>query len=196
MEETKVEVKAVEEKPAKRPYNRQKKAETEVKTETVEAKKDVKPIKVEGSQEETKGEVKVANEEKKSDKAETEKVEAAVEVKEEEAAEKPEKKEKNKVEVVSETPEKPAETKEEIKAVLSIEQPEINADTPDLKPSYLIRRPIQIFPTPKVTVGGYWFVGVVRVLDKVDNKFIKVAYKAAGTGEIETAYILCSVLPQ
>lgn len=196
MEETKVEVSEVTEKPAKRPYNRQKKAETEVKAETVEAKKVTEPIKVETAPEEVKGEVKVANEEKKSDKPEAKKTDVKAEVKKEEAAEKPAKKEENTAGVKAEKPEKPAEKKEETKAILSIEKPEITSDEPELKASYLIKRPVQIYFAPKVTASSKWFVGVVRVLDKVDDQFVKIAYKDSGSGANVTAFILASSLPQ
>lgn len=197
MEETKVEVNAVEEKPAKRPYNRQKKTETEAKVETVEVKKDAEPIKVEVAEETAKTEVKVANEAKpKEAKAEEKKAEVKAEVNKEGVAEEPAKEAEKKEEIKAEEPAKPAETKDEATAILSIEKPEIEPDKPELKASYLIKRPIPIYYTPKVTIGSKWFVGVVRVLDKVDDKFVKVAYKDSGSGATITAYILTSSLPQ
>lgn len=186
MEESKVEVKAVEEKPAKRTYNRQKKTETAVKSETAEVTKDTEAIKVEVAEEKAKTEVKVANE-AKQDEAEAE--EKKEEVKAEDPAEIEE-------EVKTAEPEKPAETPEEVKAVLSIEKPEIGSDEPDLKASYVIRKPIMVYFVPKVSERYKVFVGVVRVLDKVDDKFVKIAYRDSGTGKDITAYILTSSLPQ
>jgi len=186
MEETKVEVNAVEEKPAKRTYNRQKKTETAVKSETAEVTKDTESIKVEVAEEKAETEVKVANEAKQEEVKAEEKKE---EIKVEEPVEIPE-------EVKAEEPEKPAETLEEVKAVLSIEKPEIGSDEPDLKASYVIRKPVMIYFVPRVSERYKMFVGVVRVLDKVDDKFVKIAYRDSGTGKDITAYVLTSSLPQ
>lgn len=170
MEETKVDVTVAAEKPAKRTYNRQKKTGTTVKAE---ATKDIKDTKSEVAEEATKVEVEVVKEETKAE------VEAIA-----------------KEEVKSDKPAKPAEKKEEVKAVLSIEKPEIGSDEPDLKTSYVLRKPVMIYFVPKISERCKVFVGVVRVLDKVDDKFVKIAYRDNGTGEDVTAYILASVLPQ
>lgn len=179
MEETKVDVTAAAEKPAKRTYNRQKKAEAAVKAE---ATKDIKDTKSKVAEEAAKVEVEVANEEKKAEaESETKKAEVEAVAKEE---------------VTADKPAKPAEKKEEVKAVLSIEKPEIGSDEPDLKASYVLRKPVMIYFVPKISERCKVFVGVVRVLDKVDDKFVKIAYRDNGTGEDVTAYILASVLPQ
>ena len=188
MEETKVEVNAAEEKPAKRPYNRQKKTETEVKVETSEVMKNPETIKVEVAEERAKTEVKVANEaEQKVSKVE----ETKEEVKAEKPAEPKEKPAKPAEELA-----KPEEKPVEDTAVLSIEKPEIGSDEPNLKASYVIRKPVMIYFVPKVSERYKMFVGVIRVLDKVNNKFVKIAYRDSGTGKDITAYILTSVLPQ
>jgi len=175
MEESKVDVTVAAEKPAKRSYNRQKKTETEVK-------KDTKAIEVEAAAEKLEAEVKVADEGKKA--------KTKTEVKQEEVTAVAEEK------AVADKPAKPAEKKEEVVAVLSIEKPEIGSDEPDLKASYVLRKPVMIYFVPKISERCKVFVGVIRVLDKVDDKFVKIAYRDNGTGEDVTAYILTSALPQ